>query len=740
LEENETTAEADEAPEKEGKEAESTAAERVRLNRKIKAFFAVSKSDKDTGHDKRVKRYKAIDDYHIHAKHWGDDEDTTLPRIPLTWYHRDSLSADIGKRPHNPKIVAEEASSFPKPEEVGEDGQPVWANAIPWAQTVDQLAQLLGERWTKRADNEIAADFFTAVLDLYREKANIDGQRETARLIKLDYGDSFWHNGYDPELALWGKCPHFVDVYKPDRIYADPKATRWIGNAYNGKFAFLETETTLRDLKAEHPKTAKDIVATDDTKGASGDEELDPLDRTIKKYLVYLADNTKHDVEEEYQEDPTPALDELGQPLLDETGQPVMTPGAMATRTIPDVPKYPSGWMVVTWCNEKVLDFGPAAEFPIHRDYCYEIPGQVFAHGVPDKVSTFNTQANRFYDQIIKNSERTGDNLVFVKTDGGITNPAKTLEGKATVVMVDGDIAGNVLVQPGTTAADGLFRALDLNIKMAEQIVGNVDAMSQENLPRTASGKYVYAAESGQQSRVSNIAKHGDEAERSLYRSIISQAIKNDTEETALKVTVAGQQVDIGFTPNMLDTNDFDMKWDAVLDAAPTESPDPGERNDQRKGLIAELSQMPKIIAFGTLDRLDMPDKEAVKAVLNSWYKQQEEQASAPQAPDPKEAAKAASQAAKDFTQAMQDISQALSTMGRADLGIALMVWAVKSSRMIAQGQDPDMTFVDRLMAEVSPNFGAGLAQQPAPALQPDPMGQPEAPALDPMTMGGMPQ
>jgi len=82
----------------------------------------------------------------------------------------DSLAADIGKRPHNPKVVAEEASRFPTPQDVGPDGQPTWANALPWAETKQNLAQLLAERWTERADNEIAADFFTALLDLYRER------------------------------------------------------------------------------------------------------------------------------------------------------------------------------------------------------------------------------------------------------------------------------------------------------------------------------------------------------------------------------------------------------------------------------------------------------------------------------------------------------------------------------------------------------------------------------------------
>ena len=142
-------------------------------------------------------------------------------------------------------------------------------------------------------------------------------------------------------------------------------------------------------------------------------------------------------------------------------------------------------------------------------------------------------------------------------------------------------------------------------------------------------------------------------------------------------------------------TNDFDMKWDVLLDAAPTESADPGERNDQRKGLIAELSQMPKMIAFGTLDRLDIPDKEAVKAVLTAWYKQQEEQASAPQAPDPKEAAKAASQASKDFTQSMQDSSTGLSQMGRADLG-SLLIWGLLSRGIGAYPQEGAFSAIHR--------------------------------------------
>jgi hypothetical protein len=699
-------------PSQEEKDEAALVAERAALAKRIKSFKAAGESGGPTpsiGLNARKDRYKSIDVYHTDRKHWNDD-DQLLPRIPLTWYHVDSLTADIGKRPHDPKVVAEQATAFPGPEQ--------WANALPWLETKEKLQQVLAERYQARSDNEIAADFFTAILDVYREKACIDPQRATARRVKLTYGDVFWHNGYDPELEIYGKCPHFADVYKPDCVGADPKATRWVGNDFNGKYAFLKVETTLRDLKAEYPKTAKEIVTTDDKNQGSGDEALDPLDRTIDKYLFWIRDtHTKETIEEEYEEEQPVIVegqqlyqtDEMEMPVLGEDGLPLpLTKTVVKTRPV-EVPKYPSGWLFAVWCNDKVLDFGPADEFPLHRDYCYEIPGQVFAHGVVDVVRTFNTQANRFYDQIIKNTERTGDNIVFVNAQGDYAEAEKVLKGKATVVKVEGDPSGKVVVSQGVTAADGLFRALEFNLKLAEQVTGNIDAMSQENLPRTASGKYVYAAESGQQARITEVAKHSDDCERSLYRSIIRQSLKNDTEEMALKVRTAGQEVDVPFTPNTLDTQDFEIKWDISLDGAPQESPDPAERNQQRRELIPYLIQFSKTIAMGILEEQDVPNKESIRATLEQHYSEQEDAAQQGPQMDPVEQAKAAGQNAKDVSQALQGIATTVAKIGESTKNMALISGAVRLllegvnvSQQIASGQAPDYTAINMVMDEIS--------------------------------------
>lgn len=710
-------------------EQAEAAAERLKLAKRIKSFRSTGKAAKITGLDARVARYKSIDSYHIQREHWKGDDDQLLPRLPLTFYHVDSLNADIGKRPHTPKVVAEEAASFP-----GD-----WQNLPQWLEAKSELQRILGPRYQERSDNEHAADFFTAILDVYREKACIDPQRATARLIKLTYGDVFWHNGYDAKAEFFGRCPHFAEVYKPEKVGADPKATRWVGNEFNGKYAWVEVDTTLRDLKEEYPDSAKEITDTSDGKDAQqGDEGLDPLDRTIVKELWFIADESLTETEEEYEEDEPildeagqmiPQLDEMGYPVLDEQGQPQpVTQTVVKTRMI-TVPAYPSGWKFAVFCNDKVLDSGPADEFPIHRDYCYEIAGQVFAHGVVDVVRTFNTNANRFLDQIIKNTERTGDNLVFWNTQSNISNPEKVLEGRAKAIGIDGPVnEGNLQVVQGITAADGLYRALELNLKLAEQITGNIDAMSQENLPRTASGKYVYAAESGQQARISEIAKHSDDCERSLYRSMVKQSLRYDDQPMALKVKSAGAEANLSFTPNDLHTNDFEIRFDIALDGAPQESPDPAERNAQRKEMWPWLMSLPPTIANGALDEQDVPNKESIRATLKAWHAEQAEQAQGKPQGDPVEQAKAAGQMAKDFSQSMQDISAALKDAGRVDLALSLMLWAVTASRTIAMGQDPDMAYPNHLVAEI-----AAMPIQAAPPPQGDPM------TADPM-QGGIPQ
>jgi hypothetical protein len=714
----------------EQEEKDEQLAERTKLSKRIKAFKATAESGADkpsVGLTQRKARYQEIDSYHIERKHWSDDEDRLLPRIPLTFYHTDSLNADIGKRPHDPKVVAETAQTFP-----GE-----WENMPQWLQSKQKLQEILQERYKERSDNEIAADFFTAILDVYREKACIDPQRATARLIKLQYGDVFWHNGYDPEKELFGKCPHFVDVFKPEKVGADPKATRWVGNDFNGMYAFLEIETTLRQLKKDHPKTAKEIVVGDEKK-SGGDESLDPLDQTINKYLFYIRDTELVDDEEDYEEEVpvlidgmlVPQRDDAGFPVLDEQGQPIpMTQTVVKQRPI-KVPKYPSGWLYAVWCNDKVLDFGPADEFGIHRDYCYEIPGQVFAHGVVDVASTFNTQANRLWQQIIKSNESTGSNKVFRNTQAAFSNAEKALKD-TDVIDVEGPLQGNIEFHQGVPAPEGLFRALEFTLQACEQVTGNVDPMSQENLPRTASGKYVYAAESGQQARISEVAKHSDECERSLYRSIIRQSLKYDTDEMTLKVNTAGQKLDVPFTPNTLYTQDFDIRWDVSLDGAPQESPDPAERNEQRKTILAELSQMPPTIAFGTLEQLDIPNKEGIRATLEKWF---QEQADQPPPSDPVEQAKASGQAAKDFTQSMQDAAKTLQEAGYVSQGVGLMLWAVMESRKIANGQDPDFTFVENLFTTLGlPSLGFGGEPQAEDPAMADPM------LANPLT-GGFPQ
>lgn len=659
--------------------------EEQEIERRVKDLFKKNKPD----HDARVQRYKKLEEFITEGKHWKDDDDPMLPNIPIGWYYLNSINAKISKKPFEPRIVPEEATDFPQ--------------QLPdFIKAKQHLAQVIGERYAQRKDNEVNADIIQSIVDYYADKTDtFVGVRKRSRYYTTLLGVSWIHNGLDEERQLFGDCSYFNRVMHPKDVIADTEDTTWNGNDFNGRFVGIRVPMTWKQAKKRWADKLKDQDAPPVKTGDKANKD-DKDNRNVDVWLIWLRDRTVDDVPTVtgYQQIPVTGPD--GFPQIGPDMQPVMQDDqSQPIVEILPTPRWEGGWIECYFLEsgEQLLSYGensnPSKKLPLHRYPCFG-EGDVYDHGFGEKIKSINFQQDRFIKYILDNAAATGQNVI-IEQEGAVVNPKQLEENKVGRRVTVSDIT-KVQFAQGLSPAEGFFRTNDMLQSLGDLVTGVMDLRQSSNMPVNASGRYVESVEGAAEARISEIAANERECFRSLIRDMAQAIISTDEEEKNYKVSALGSEAEVKIAPKTLDFSqvDFESPWDVAMDGAPQEATDPAQRNQDRLALLDNLLAKPPEVSTGALNLLDLPNRDQYETILKAFYDAQQQRSQAMGA-SPEDQAKAAGQMAKDFSQAMQSISQDIATHNPA-LGIAVEFAAIPMALAIAQGQSPNL---DGLLANV---------------------------------------
>lgn len=590
-----------------------------------------------TQKDKRVEMWRQIEDFQT-ADHWNvkwhqliQHEDRVYPSVQLSWMITDQMMAKIFSRDLKPIITAEEPVNFPLPAE------------HPWTQLVAQARQ--GRLFDQDTDNEIAAELMTRIIDFEWDAARIEDKLKEAMQLAIWYGTGILLDGYDDMPVNFGeKTGIFVDTIHPRDFYIDTMATSTTDARWMSYVSLKSTEW----LKAKFPDKAAEIEKLGSEKKKSGknvDFEFEILNQfrdvtdRIKDKNHVLEVHFKRDYRMETREvrtptgDVEPVISEItGMPVLDEsTGFPVLKPVEIVEEV--SVPKFRGGWRMIMKVGQLVLSDGeittPNGELPIHVVRGYRVPRQFWGMGVVEQTRHLNFLLDKSLKYAIENANRTAHNKVIV--DKGQVADAdevyKNERGGVLTLEAGGNIDAAVKALPAQPLPQAHVSMINLLRELTDNITGITDMRFAENLPKDASGKFLQQAESGANSRLSEMRENLEREIKPLAHNLIAYSIAFEDRSRFLKITGSfGQEpAYVEFNPTILQfqDEDFEARFDVQIGGSELTLNSVFEEDQLSLERIQTLAGLGPDLAAEMLKVLHIPNRKAIEKALGAFFRAQ---------------------------------------------------------------------------------------------------------------------
>ncbi len=324
-------------------------------------------------------------------------------------------------------------------------------------------------------------------------------------------------------------------------------------------------------------------------------------------------------------------------PVIDpDTGFPVLKP-VLITETV-EVPKFRGGWRMVMKVGSLVLFDDeittPNGELPVHAVRAYKIPREFWGMGVVEQTRHLNFLLDKSLKYAIENANRTANNRVIIDKSQ-VTNPDevyKNERGGVITLEAGGDIDRAVKALPAMQLPTAHVSMINLLRELTDNVTGITDMRLAENLPKDASGKFLQEAESGANSRLSEIRENLiEDGLKPMVHNILAYSIAFEDRSRFIKITQSfGQKpAYVEFNPVFLSfqDEDFEARFDVEIGGNDLALNSVFEEDQLALQRVQSLAGLGPDLAFEMLKVLHVPNRKAIEKALNRFFIVQAQQA-----------------------------------------------------------------------------------------------------------------
>jgi hypothetical protein len=234
----------------------------------------------------------------------------------------------------------------------------------------------------------------------------------------------------------------------------------------------------------------------------------------------------------------------------------------------------------------------------------------------------------------IANANLTSQHRYMVRM-GALTNGSASLTNLAGGLIgidTEGALADAIMPLPALPIVEAHIGLVNLHREFLDTIFGVTDLRNGRNLPRAASGKFVEEMNDSSNQRLDSIRERLERVAKEIAFDFCYYG-QQETEPQTVKLPGA-QNKYVTMTPAVLDSEEFEAKYEIVVNGTRALPQDPIERDAYYERLFMSLIQMPPPIAMMRLDRSDLPDRDIIKTQIQEYF-QQMAQSAQNGAPDP---------------------------------------------------------------------------------------------------------
>lgn len=503
---------------------------------------------------------------------------------------------------------------------------------------------------------EASAAILTSICDYLYDKTRFLQRVKDATARAEWEEEAYLLTTYDDEGA-------HIDVLGPDDVGCDEEAKTQDAV----RFFFYETRVPLSHIDQYH-ETYAHMVQPDRIEDAPG-PTLAPLDSnrdhqnvTLECWYLRTSETKKKRIERVVTD--IKGLDRLlndgwenddkltvSQPVDAGNGVIDEMPVQWTVYQNIDVPRYRGGWKKVYRANGVILNDPSADEpfevrsatgrLPLHHLPYYRVPGERAGMSICRQLMPLNETVNT----MVAEGQRIVKSLVPRK---GIVSGRLSFDSQQSITS--GAPADFVYFKPQNDQIEAMQSIFDIpagnlspsylellrqNEIWLEMAGGGIDLRRQNTIPQNASGEFVRAVEDASNARISCVRDNVADVCKNAMLELLANELYFNSESKQYRIKTGGGEQYLDVIPAAFWSDDFERRYDIIVNAQPLLDKDPQTDNINKSQLIdlLTLGTPDEDLALGKLDVMQVDDKETIRAIVRKFW-EKKKQATPPPSPE----------------------------------------------------------------------------------------------------------